>query len=583
MSQQGSLGFEILNNGIRVINFAQQTYTSIRFVAFEISRYAGKRMTISAKIKSSSKNEGDIIFGTIDKNGNNPITLGSCGLTTNGEVKKTIRIPSDISETNNYLMIALRGTNNTTAEVNSYVDYTNIMIYEGVEEKVYKPHQSQTKILYTQTPFRALGDIRDVFVKQNGIWYEKHSIFRKIFNGTETVGILTVNDTIKRYMYEVSDINNKTENANKVMAKSNYFKGTTFNERTIDNTVYSSGDGAEKILGINTSEITTTTDFKAKLSELYNAGTPLYIDYVLNTPKLVPCTEQQTLVLNQLENMQLYGGENYIYTINVVDSLLTINAYNAMEEYEIYVSGEGYLILPGINTKFLINLSESVLPGMPEATESSVRAAGRDGDIVLSTTYEPLTSEIVCYTEDNLSIAEKKQIENQVKIFLNSIKNKTKKIAFEKDEKYYNMKYSGFLNIVNYPAHLKFSIPLKSSDSFGKDIFEKVIGGNNSIESNTVESVGALFTIKGPATLPIISFNDYSMEYSTSILEGARIEIDTNKSTVTHINSAGVKTNVMKYYNHQFPKVENGQNVLKVLSGVDNEYNVTVKWNDLKL
>ena len=73
------------------------------------------------------------------------------------------------------------------------------------------------------------------------------------------------------------------------------------------------------------------------------------------------------------------------------------------------------------------------------------------------------------------------------------------------------------------------------------------------------------------------------MEYSSSILEGAKLEIDTSKSTATHINSDGVKTNVMGYYNHQFPKIEPGENTLKVLSGIDDEYNVTVKWNDLKL
>ena len=73
------------------------------------------------------------------------------------------------------------------------------------------------------------------------------------------------------------------------------------------------------------------------------------------------------------------------------------------------------------------------------------------------------------------------------------------------------------------------------------------------------------------------------MEYSTSILDGARIEIDSNKSTVIHINSDGIKTNVMKYYNHQFPKIEKGTNKLKILSGVDDATQVSVKWRDLKL
>ena len=145
------------------------------------------------------------------------------------------------------------------------------------------------------------------------------------------------------------------------------------------------------------------------------------------------------------------------------------------------------------------------------------------------------------------------------------------------------MKYSGALSRINYPKILQFSIPLKSSDSYAKDIETKSIIGNGTENSKTIENVGAIFIIKGPAQNPIISLNDYSMEYNMSILEGARVEIDSSKSTITNINSDGIKTNVMKYYNHQFPKIENGINELKILSGIDNAENVSVRWNDLKL
>ena len=254
-----------------------------------------------------------------------------------------------------------------------------------------------------------------------------------------------------------------------------------------------------------------------------------------------------------------------------------------MENFDLYISNNGYLVIPEYDIRYLIDFNESSIPTMPEAVESSVRAAGRDGDIVLKTTYEPLPFVIVCYTEDNLSVAEKIKEESNVNKFLNSIKNNTKKFAIETDSKFYNVKYNAALTTINYPSHLKFSIPFKSSDSYAKDIVEKTITGNATENSNTVKEVGAIFTINGPATNPIISLNDYVMEYNMSILEGARVEIDSSKSTITNINSDGVKTNVMKYYNHQFPKIEYGENTLKVLSGVDDESLVNVKWNDLKL
>ncbi len=132
-----------------------------------------------------------------------------------------------------------------------------------------------------------------------------------------------------------------------------------------------------------------------------------------------------------------------------------------MENFDIYISSNGYLVIPGSNIKYLINFSRSNIPSMPEATESTVRVAGRDGDIVLNTTYEPMSFEIVCYTDDGLSQEEKVQEEQKVNAFLNSIKNKTKTFAIEEAEKFYKVKYNGAVTTINYPSHVQFTIPLK--------------------------------------------------------------------------------------------------------------------------
>lgn len=453
----------------------------------------------------------------------------------------------------------------------------NLMI--SYEEFEFKPHQSEEFLLPIQEPFRQEGSYKDLFVKDNEKWYEHHNIFKWIFDGTENWYTVTNGKGIDCYVLALGS----SQLARTLDIKSNMLKQTddiwNIAERK-DVVKISSGLNGINIL---MKGITTLEDFKGTLATLYEEGNPLYVEYVLKTPKLIPCTPQQSTILDQLENIQLYDGVNYIYTTDGIQPLLTLELYNMIEDYDLYVSNDGYFGIPGTDIKFLVNFYESNLPTMPEAVEASVRAAGRNGDYVLNTTYEPLPFEIVCFTEDNLTPTQKKEIESKVNRFLNSIKNRTKKIAFEKGEKFYNVKYNGLLTTTNYPAHLKFSIPLKSSESFGKDAYQKVLSGNSTEVSDTVEEVGALITINGPATLPIIALNDYSMEYSTSILEGARIEIDTAKSTATHINSDGVKTNVMRYYNHQFPKIQPGENTLKVLSGVDDENNVTVKWNDLKL
>lgn len=328
-------------------------------------------------------------------------------------------------------------------------------------------------------------------------------------------------------------------------------------------------------------EITSVDDLKAFLQEKHNSGNPVTIYYKLANILELPLKEEQKEIMNQ--SIYLYNGDTNIFINSTNSPKIYYDTEKIINDFDFYISKEGYLVIPEYNTKYLINFDESSIPSMPEAVEAAVRAAGRDGDIVLNTTYEPISFTIACYTEDNLSIEEKVEHEAKINIFLNSMKNKTKKFAIEKDNKFYEVKYNAALTTINYPAHLKFSIPFKTSESYAKETKEKNIIGNASEISNTINNVGAIFTIKGPATTPIISLNDFSMEYSTSILKGARIEIDSSKSTVTHINSDGVKVNVMKYYNHQFPKIEKGINTLKVLSGVKDETQVSVKWRDLKL
>lgn len=254
-----------------------------------------------------------------------------------------------------------------------------------------------------------------------------------------------------------------------------------------------------------------------------------------------------------------------------------------MENVDCYISENGYFIAPGYNIRNLIDPSESDLSTMPSTSDSSVKIAGRDGDVVLSTTYEPIPFNIVCFTEDNLTPEQKIIEEDKVKNFLNYIKNHTIKLGMESRNVYYNVKYSGSLTVVKYPKTLRFSIPLKSSSSYGKKIPSKVITGNNSEISNTIKEVGAEFTILGPASSPIISLNNYMMEFNTDVASGAKLIIDSSKSTVINIDESGIKTNQMLHYNHQFPKIQNGTNTLSVLSGIDNENQVKVEWNDLTL
>lgn len=360
---------------------------------------------------------------------------------------------------------------------------------------------------------------------------------------------------------------------------SNYFKDYG-SVNAIKDTVGIANNNSTDRIYVSNGISTTLDEFKDWLNKCENAGRPVIVEYELAEEEIIPYTPEQQNAFYQLQNIVLYDGINHISTDNELGSM-SIEVSKIIEDYETYISSNGFFINSQNDIHYLIDFSESELPCMAEATETTVKAAGRNGDIVLSTTYDPNNFNIVCYTEDNLTQEEKVKEEMKLKKLLNSIKNKTIPLAFEKDDKFYKVKYSGAFSSTNFPKHLKFSIPLKTSESYGKDLIKKVIFGNGEETSDTFEDVGAIFTIKGPANSPIISLNDYSIEYDNPLLEGDKLIINSSNSTITHINSDGVKTNAMRYYNHQFPKIENGKNVLKVLSGV-NEANVSVEWYDYK-
>lgn len=446
------------------------------------------------------------------------------------------------------------------------LDMDSLEIYEGTSVREVPKSQVQT-ITFPLEEGQKLYE--GSYLAEDGIHNKRKQI---VLTGNENIFESQLG-TYRTFGIVISGIKQGT----KLM--SNYFTSYP----TITDIKYKVGmtnNNAADRLYISNGESSKTEEFKAWLSQRLDEGIPVIIEYELATEEIIPYTPEQQNAFYQLQNIVLYDGINHISTDNELGSM-SIEVSKIIEDYETYISSNGFFINSQNDIHYLIDFSESELPCMAEATETTVKAAGRNGDIVLSTTYDPNNFNIVCYTEDNLTQEEKVKEEMKLKKLLNSIKNKTIPLAFEKDDKFYKVKYSGAFSSTNFPKHLKFSIPLKTSEAYGKDLIKKVIFGNGEETSDTFEDVGAIFTIKGPANSPIISLNDYSIEYDNPLLEGDKLIINSSNSTITHINSDGVKTNAMRYYNHQFPKIENGKNVLKVLSGV-NEANVSVEWYDYK-
>lgn len=64
---------------------------------------------------------------------------------------------------------------------NSYTEKTQIEL--NTTRTNYVEHEEQTISIPTQQPMRSIGDVRDKFVKVNGVWNEKHLPYIASYNG----------------------------------------------------------------------------------------------------------------------------------------------------------------------------------------------------------------------------------------------------------------------------------------------------------------------------------------------------------------------------------------------------------------
>ena len=294
-------------------------------------------------------------------------------------------------------------------------------------------------------------------------------------------------------------------------------------------------------------------------------------------------TDEQQTIYNLMQNVALYEGINNIFCTNEITPILEVETSKLVDDFDFYISSNGYLVFPQYDKKYLTNMSENVILNMPEAVQTTVKIAGKDGDLVLDSSYNSQDFQVVMFTDEGLTPEQKEKERIFINRIFNAMKKNSKTFAFEQSQKFYKVLYSGILEETNYPQHMMFTIPLKSSKPYAYKMSSSYLLGNDTKTSETIEPVGFICTINGPALNPIISFNDYSMEFDNTISKGSKLIIDTNNSTAVLVNSEGIETNAMRYYNHQFPKIMEGENVLKVLSGIDNPNNVFISWYDLTL
>lgn len=162
-------------------------------------------------------------------------------------------------------------------------------------------YQSYTKVLPIQKEFVKIGDVEDTFVKVDGKWYEKHNIDKLILDGTESWEYNSTYSTFGTYglFNDMESLSQLSSQSVTPVILSNFYKAITWKQMVakeigLSILLLSNGSNQTRLY----SELTTVEDFKNWLAEKYTNGTPLIVYYILETPELIECTEEQSAILN---------------------------------------------------------------------------------------------------------------------------------------------------------------------------------------------------------------------------------------------------------------------------------------------
>lgn len=294
------LDFEITNNGIRSKQ-AKGTYN-----LNGTTTSSGNFLVQQNFIKSIKIQNGDYLH-IMNSSANSNVAMILCF--SDGSIDSAGLITAnriyDLSNSVGKTLVGIRFYCNS-ANINISINLTPMIINNSTSTP-YVEHEEQDYPIFVQQPMRSIGDVRDVFFKNtvdspyydenltlNG-WYERHFIARKIFDGTEdwqfytnsVTGLLT----FRILMNEIKLLNHRKILSNNFKVVDSYTPINGEMDNHFDN-YYN--------LECVYTEMKNVTEFKNWLAQKYTNGNPVYIDYILETPLDLPCTEEQ---IQQLENL----------------------------------------------------------------------------------------------------------------------------------------------------------------------------------------------------------------------------------------------------------------------------------------
>lgn len=187
----------------------------------------------------------------------------------------------------------------------SPANFSDVMLVEGDTDVPYEAYYGHdVNIPLTNS---SIGNYFDVIDRENKV--QDKVIQELILTGNENYNFNNVENGI--YQYSITPAKKPIYiNDSIIRAMSNYFKGVGRDGSwNIDNSITTNMSN----IRFMTSQYTTVEDFKVKIKELYEAGTPVKVYYVAETADKISLSEK---IKQELDKFELYDGLNNIFIDN---------------------------------------------------------------------------------------------------------------------------------------------------------------------------------------------------------------------------------------------------------------------------
>lgn len=308
-------GFVINNTNINAIK--NQTTMSAFYEKGSVSANEGKTAYIYTRINTSDYSK-ILGFAIADLNNSNPVISQQYKFDDALLNQFSFRIESGTILNNFTVKIMIADTPEEATEYEQYgatpsPEYPSPVICLGsntdgsfkgsTEIKISNEAETEeiSKILHIQQEMLK----GDYFVKESDGWKEVHSYPKKIFDGTENINLESLSQGNNFYINIPDALGDTT-----APVYSNCFM---YYNGLLDKN-YSCRISGSKNLNLRCNEKNTVEEFKQMLADKYNTGNPVYAFYKAETPTKLICTEEQSAVLEELSNMDLFEGVNNIIT-----------------------------------------------------------------------------------------------------------------------------------------------------------------------------------------------------------------------------------------------------------------------------